>query len=230
MNKISFWTLVVIGVLLGLFLSPIMQKSKPSHEVVIVETIPEASLVVPVGSEISTSTNNDQPSVKFKSHYGIDIPQETKTGILAKYDELKTDFPYGDYWVEVSRTINDDALNINVIDLNTFTSKALQASESKFYYDLDSLNMDETYGDFSYGNEEKIRDIVGDTSVGLPFDFIICRELKCMFILNKSDTMEVDIVGMHSQFKSIRGGQSKCSTSQSLNDGNKLMITVTCET
>jgi len=234
MNKITIWTLAAIGILLGLFLNPIMEKSKPSHEVVIVETIPmdhtDEPHIIPANPEKAESTNNDQSSAIFTSHYGIDIPKETKTAILAKYDELKTDFPFGSYWIEVSHPTNDDALDINVIDLNTFTPEALQASETKFYYDLDSLNVDDAHGNFSNENEEKIRNIVDGTSNNLPFDFITCRERKCMLILNKSDFTGVDIIGMHSQLKSIRGGQSKCSTTQHLNDGNKLMITVTCET
>jgi len=233
MNKFFIWILAVIGVLVGLFLNPIMEKTTPSHEVVTTESTPvghtDVPAIISANPEVTESTNNDQPSVVFKSHYGIDIPKETKNEILAKYDELKEDFPFGDYWIEVTYPTNDDALDINVIDLNTFTPEALQASESKFYYDLDSLNEDDAHGNFSNENEEEIRNILNDISTNLPFDFVTCRELKCMFILNKTDTTEVDILGMHSRFKSIRGSNNNCYSTQSVNDGNKLMMSVTCK-
>ncbi|GHE89876.1 hypothetical protein GCM10011501_19330 [Thalassotalea profundi] len=165
-----------------------------------------------------------QPVLKINPTYYVD--EDTQTKILEKYTEKKADFYYQSYWAEVE--VNENGLPvITLTDLNTFTPEAFIAVENKFYYEVDEMNQSEDiYGNYSLENEDKIRNIISEKTPNISIDFLTCRDLRCMLIINHNNSS--GLLELDKSSSRLLGGEKSCSSFRYSNGVGKFFVTIDC--
>jgi len=162
--------------------------------------------------------------------YQVILERFEKYGSPIKYDRESTENVLaGNWWIEHTGYNDAGESLFNIIDLNSFTESSYKLTEDIYNYDLDTLNGNDSLGEYNLDVENSARDALYSSNSSA--ESIVCRSKKCLLKIRHSEDSDFDIVAFTEHVKSEMekvnpDEECKVNWSPLKPEGN--MIYVTC--